>query len=143
MKKILLIAAIAGLTLAGCSKDDMQSEETQNRTDLQKTGANGALDPRIEKFVIDGATDMDNKGTNIYVLDDMILRRLCQKTYYSDDGIMFVSGSYEQYGTLVIRVVRSYILKTGVPIMSNYSVEVASPLWNCNDLPGEYLIDPK
>lgn len=143
MKKILLIAVIAGFTLAGCSKDDMQSVETQDRTDLQKTSANGALDPRIEQFVVEGAKAMDASGTFEYTNGNEVIRRLCQKTYYSDDGVMFVSGSYEQYGTLVIRVVRSYILKTGVPIMSNYSVEVAPPLWNCNDLPGEYLIDPK
>lgn len=143
MKKVLLIAVIAGFTLAGCSRDEMQPVEMQNRSDLKKSGVNAPLDPKIEQFIIDGAKEMDNNGTYIYINDNMVLKRLCQKTYYSDDGIMFVSGSYEQYGSLVIRVVRSYILKFGVPIMSNYSVEVAPPLWNCNDLPGEYLIEQK
>lgn len=143
MKKIVLFAAIAGLMLASCSKDDIQSAETQNRAGLQKTNANGSLDPRIEQFVVEGAKAMDDNGTFEYISGSDILRRLCQKTYYSDDGVMFVSGSYEQYGTLIIRVVRSYILKTGVPIMSNYTVEVASPLWDCNDLPGEHLIKQK
>lgn len=143
MKKILLITVLAGFVLAGCSKDDIQSAETQNRTDLKKTSANGALDPRIEQFVLEGAKAMDDSGKFEYIIGDDVLRRLCQKTYFSDDGVMFVSGSYEQYGTLIIRVVRSYILKTGVPIMSNYTVEVASPLWDCNDLPGEHLIKQK
>lgn len=143
MKKILLIAVIAGFTFAGCSKDDIQPSETQNRTELQKTGANEQLDPKIEQFVLDGVTEMDNKGTNEYYFGTQVLRRLCQTSYYSEDGVTFISGSYEQYGTLVIKVVRIYIMREGFPLQCSYVLTVASPLWNCNDLPGGPLVDLK